>query len=298
MNVLGRFLTGHGYGGAQLVHPENFFRMPIVANGKASDLIIDTGAPITVIFRGNLGKLGLTETETKESVGGAFGNSRERFGLTTIHSLTMGNCTVLNLPVAVASDNEGRGIFRRYGSSGGLFGLREMFKYGSVLDLGNRLLFVRPDGPSKDIGRAVKSILTAEGYTSVDLEIVKAHLRVAGSVNGLACHFIVDTGAFLTSIDREAAYKARIGGTRTDMVAEGMGQSGGEVSVARFPSLRIGSYEIKNASAAVVAMSKEILGSGTELEAAGLLGAEYLGMNSAIFDFNSETLYLKAKSNQ
>ncbi len=295
LDPLGRFLAGHGYGGAQLVHLQNFFRVPIVSNGKAGDLIIDTGAPFSVVFRGSLGKLGLTETETQQSVHGAFGRGRERFGLTTIHSLTMGNCTLLNMPVAVASDNEGRGIFRRYGSSDGLFGLREMLKYGSILDLGNRLLFVRPNGPSKDSAQAVKSILAAEGYTAVDLAIARSHLRVAGSVNGLACHFIVDTGAFFTLIDRDAAYKARIGGTRTELAAEGIGRSGGQVSIARFPSLRIGSYEIANASAAVVALDAEIVGRGTALETAGLLGAEYLGMNSAVFDFNSGTLYLKPK---
>jgi predicted aspartyl protease len=207
LNSLGQFLAERGYGGAQLVHPGNFFRVPINSNGKAGDLLIDTGAPTSLIFRGCLGKLGLTATETKESVGGAFGKGREHFGITTIHSLTMGNCTLLNLPVAVASDNEGRGIFRRYGSSG-IFGLREMVKYGAILDLGNRLLFVRSNGPSKEIAGAIKSILTAQGYTTVDLGMAKSHLRVSGAINRLPCHFLVDTGAFLTTIDREAAAKA------------------------------------------------------------------------------------------
>jgi hypothetical protein len=89
--------------------------------------------------------------------------------------------------------------------------------------------------------------------------------------------------------------KARIGGVHTHGVAEGIGRSGGAVSAARFPTLRIGGYEIKNASAAVVVFNPEILGRGTDLEVAGLLGAEYLSQNSAAFDFNSGTLYLKPK---
>jgi predicted aspartyl protease len=295
LNSLGQFLAGRGYGGAQLVHPGNFFRVPINSNGKAGDLLIDTGSPTSLIFRGSLRKLGLTATETDESVHGAFGKGREHVGLTTIHSFTMGNCTLLNLPVTVASDNEGRGIFRHYGSSDGIFGLREMVKYGAILDLGSRLLFVRPNGPSKEIAGAVKSILAAQGYTAVDLAIAKAHLRVSGAINGLPSHFLVDTGAFLTTIDREAAAKAQIGGVRTQFVAEGIGRSGGTVSIAKFPSLRIGTYEIKNASAAVIKLDTEMLARGTDAETAGLLGAEYLGRNSAVFDFNSGALYLKPK---
>jgi predicted aspartyl protease len=292
LGALGQFLARHGYGGAQLVHPENSYRLPINSNGKPGDLLVDTGASTSLIFRGSLGKLGLVATETEHAVHGAFGKGREHFGLTTIHSLTMGNCTLLNMPVAVASDNEGRRTFR----SDGLFGLREMVRYGAVLDLGNRLLFVRPNGPSKEIGAAVRSILTAQSYTPVKLMPLRSHIHVAGAISGMACHFVVDTGAFLTAIDRDAAAKARIGGYRTAVTAHGLGRSSGEVRAAKFPGLRIGDYEIKRASATVIKLDDEVVGRGTSAEDAGLLGAEYLGQNSAVFDFNSGTLYLKAKA--
>lgn len=296
LGTLGQFLARHGYGGAQLVHPENSYRLPINSNGKPGDLLVDTGASTSLIYRASLGKLGLIATETEQAVHGAFGKGREHFGLTTIHSLTMGNCTLLNMPVAVASDNEGRGIFRRYGSSDGLLGLREMLRYGAVLDLGNRLLFVRPNGPSKEIGAAVRSILTSQGYTPVKLVPLRSHVHVAGAINGMPCRFIVDTGAYLTAIDRDAAAKARIGGYRTQVTAQGLGRSGGEVRAAKFPGLRIGDYEIKRASATVIKLDDEVTGRGTGAEDAGLLGAEYLGQNSAVLDFNSGTLYLKAKT--
>lgn len=296
LTPLGRFLTARGYGGAQFVQHDNFFRLPINSNGKAGDLIIDTGASTTLIFRGSLGKLGLTAESTQHAVKGAFGAGRETLGLTTIGSFTMGNCTVQNLPVAVASDHEGSGIFRRYGSSDGLFGLREMVKFGAVLDLGNRLLYIQPKGPSNQVAATVRSILSAQGYTAVPLKIHRSHLRVAGAMNGWPCTFIVDSGAYVTSIDRESARKARIGALRTEATARGLGKSGGAVSLATFPNLRIGTYGIKRASAAVINLNAEILGRGTDSEAAGFLGVEYLGKNSAVFDFNSLTLFLKPKS--
>ena len=295
LGALGQFLASHGYGGAQLVHPGNYFRLPINSNGKPGDLLVDTGASTSLIYRASVSKFGVTVTETDQAVRGAFGKGHERFGRTTIPSLTMGNCVLVNMRVAVASDNEGRGIFRRYGSSDGLFGLREMMAYGAVLDLGNRLLFVRPSGPSKAIGATVKSILTSQGYTPVKLVTLRSHLHAAGSINGMDCQFIVDTGAILTGIDSEAADKARIGGYRTETVADGVGPSGGEVRLAKFPRLRIGEYDIKNASATVIKFDGEVVGRGTDTQDAGLLGVEYLGQNSAVFDFNLEMLYLKAK---
>lgn len=295
LGALGQFLASRGYGGAQLVHPGNLFRLPINSNGKAGDLVVDTGASTSLIYRASLNKLGLTVTETEHAVHGAFGKGREKFGRTTIQSLTMGNCVLLNMPVVVASDKEGRGVFRRYGSSDGLLGLREMVSYGAVLDLGNRLLFVRPNGPSKEIGAGVRSILTSQGYTPVKLVTLRSHIHADGAINGMPCNFVVDTGAYLTAIDREAAAKARIGGYRTEVVADGLGPSGGEIRLAKFPSLRIGTYEIKSASATVVKFDSEVIGRGTDTEDAGLLGAEYLGQNSAVFDFNSSMLYLKGK---
>jgi predicted aspartyl protease len=296
LNALGQFLSIHGYGGAQLVRIENFYRIPINFNGKPGDLIIDTGAPTSVIFRESVKKLALTETRTEMRVGGAFGKGAEFFGKATIHSFTMGNCTLMNVPVAIASDRQGSGMFRQYGSSDGLFGLHEMVQYGAILDLGNRLLFVRPAGPSSEIAAAIKSILLGRGYTAVDLSVARSYLRVSASINGWPCHLLVDTGAFVTAIDTSAATKARIGGVRTELVAQGVGKSSSRISIARFPSLRVGNYEIKSASAAVLKLNSDLLAVGTDLEMAGLLGVEYLGKNSAVFDFNSGTLYLKAQS--
>jgi hypothetical protein len=45
----------------------------------------------------------------------------------------------------------------------------------------------------------------------------------------------------------------------------------------------------------VIGLDGEMLGRGTAAETVGLLGAEYLGRNSAVLDFNSGTLYLKPR---
>jgi predicted aspartyl protease len=299
LNALGSFLTSRGYGGGQFVRHLNTFRLPIISNSKAGDLMIDTGAPTSVIFRQSLGKLSLTESQTEDSVGGAFGKGQERFGRAVVHSLTTGNCALQNVPVAVTNEIRAGGWYRRYGSSDGLFGLREMVGFGGVLDIGNRLLFLNPRGRSGDLGGPIRSLLTSQGYTPISLKLIGSHLYVAAVVNGAACNLIVDTGAGFTCFDRAFASKAKIGGKPSALVVEGLGKSGArEAQVATFPSLRIGDYEVKNASAAVVELHPEMVGKGTTAEAAGLLGADYLGLNSAVFDFNSLTLFLREKKPQ
>ena len=146
LDALGLYLSKEGYGGAQLVHPENFYYLPIQFNGKRGNLLIDTGAPASLIFRQSLKTLGLTESKTKVPVSGAFGSSRQFFGLTTIKALTVGNCTLTNVPVTVARGTGGD-MFSR-SRSNGLLGLRELIKFGAVLDLPNRLVYLRPSRPS------------------------------------------------------------------------------------------------------------------------------------------------------
>ena len=151
LTTLDQYVVAHGYGGAQFILHENAYRLPIVANGKAGDLTIDTGAPTSVVFKAAVKKFGLSEEGTDMAVHGAFGKGTEKLGLTSVHQLAMGNCKLMNVKAVVLSDPDSGGLYRRYGLSDGLFGLREMLKYGAVLDISNNLLLVHPGGQVKSI---------------------------------------------------------------------------------------------------------------------------------------------------
>src|ERR1700736_718158 len=64
LDALGAYLVTHGYGGAQLVESSQYFHVPVVVNGKPAHLLLDTGAPTSLIFRWSLKRLDLTETKT------------------------------------------------------------------------------------------------------------------------------------------------------------------------------------------------------------------------------------------
>jgi predicted aspartyl protease len=296
LNALDSYVVSHGYGGAQFIQYRNTYRLPIIANGKAGDLTIDTGAPSSVIFKATLKKFALNQEGTDIAVHGAFGKGTEKFGLTSIHQLAMGNCTLMNVRAAVVSDPDSGGLYRMYGLSDGLFGLREMLKYGAVLDISNHLLLVHPGGKVKGIAEGIRSILTKQGYTPVELTVIGGHLQVSAVVNGTPCRLVVDTGAFLTVLDQQFARTAHLGGYDTGQYARGFGTKAQPIRVSQFPEFKIGDFMIRNASVTVTELDPELLGGDGKASSVGLLGAEYLGMHGAIFDFNSGTLYLRPKT--
>ncbi|MEO5717841.1 MAG: aspartyl protease family protein, partial [Chthoniobacterales bacterium] len=277
LNTLDQYVVAHGYGGAQFIQIDNTYRLPIIANGKAGDLTIDTGSPSAVVFQAVMKKFGLAREETNRAVHGAFGKGTEKVGRTSIAQLAMGNCTLLNVKAAVISEPGGSGLYRQYGATDGLFGLREMLNYGAVLDISNHLLLVNPRGQTKSISGGVRSILTKQGYTPVDLTIKDGHLHVAAVINGTPCRLVVDTGAFLTVIDEGFARQARLGGYNTGAYAQGFGTKARPIQVSQFPEFKIGDFMIKNVAVTITTLDPELLGGGVKNAAVGLLGADYLG---------------------
>ena len=290
LDALGLYLAKNGYGGAQLLQLGNFFHLPIQSSGKPGNLVVDTGSPSTLIFRSSLKGLNLTESKTAKRVSGAFGRSGDVYGLTTIKTLTAGNCTLTNMPVAIASGSADSSFSRAH--SNGLLGLRELIKFGAVLDLRNHLVYLRPPRPGNSVGSGIKSILSGQGYTVVPLLLKDNHVFVAGALNGVPCYFIVDTGGYVTAFDIDFVTRAKLKVAGTRLVAESFGGRT-PVGITTFPSLRIGNYEIKNGSASVARLNPEVLRSHFEI--AGLIGVEYLAINRAIFDFVSGTMYLRPR---
>lgn len=290
LDSVGSFLTRHGYGGAQLVSSGQFFHLPIVSEGNPANLVVDTGTPATLIFRSSVKRLRLSETLTKAQVSGAFGQGQEHYGVAIMRSFHAGNCTIENIPVAIAPDLT---ALNPYGRPNGLLGLRELMKFGAVLDLAHHMVYLHPTPLPDDLSRDLRTMLEGHGWTPVTMTVTTRHLRVAGEANDKPCHFLVDTGAFVTALDRGFAEAAKISTRPTRVTAHGFGRGASGVGLATFGSLWIGNYQIKQPSASVLELDSRMLARGTMSEVAGLLGVDYLAMNSAIIDFVSGTLYLR-----
>jgi hypothetical protein len=110
--TLAGFLNRQGLAGAKLERRfGNHLFLPVSINNRRAALLIDTGSPHTVIDVNSVNSFGLTVEKTDSNVGGLFGRSWERYGTSKVKNIALGNCTVTNVPVAIAdiSDmNRGR----------------------------------------------------------------------------------------------------------------------------------------------------------------------------------------------
>src|SRR5438874_12121382 len=77
---LAAFMVSQGFGGAKLQRRfENHLFVPVTINSRRAALMVDTGAPFTLIDKSSVAKLGLKVEKTNARVGGVFGYGSERF---------------------------------------------------------------------------------------------------------------------------------------------------------------------------------------------------------------------------
>ncbi len=92
-------LSKQGLAGAKLERRYgNHLFVPVSINNHPGALMIDTGSPNTLIDRNSVNTFGLTVEKTDSTVGGLFGRTWEREGVSKVKSIAMGNCVLTNVP--------------------------------------------------------------------------------------------------------------------------------------------------------------------------------------------------------
>jgi len=270
--------------------------------------MIDTGSPNTVIDANSVNTFGLTVDKTDSNVGGLFGRTWERFGTSKVKSIAMGNCTVTNVPVAIADfssfnrDRSGPATGSHISDSksaahiNGLLGTNEMLKFGMIVDCTRQMLYVNPTGRSPAVSQGLASYLGSRGFTRVPMRLnANHHFDVEGAMNGHSTRFIVDTGSANTLIDTQVAVKS--GTDVTALAGYGADGAGGlveGVNRTAVKDLAIGNFKLANAEVVVAHVSKDILLSNSAAESnAGVLGEEYLSSNFAVIEVGGMALYLR-----
>jgi len=307
--TLAGFLAKQGLGGAKLERRVgNHLFVPVSINNRRAALMIDTGSPNTVIDANSVNTFGLTVDKTDSNVGGLFGRTWERFGTSKVKSIAMGNCTVTNVPVAIADfssfnrDRSGPATGSHISDSksaahiNGLLGANEMLKFGMIVDCTRQMLYVNPNGRSPAVSQGLASYLGSRGFTRVPMRLnANHHFDVEGAMNGHSTRFIVDTGSANTLIDTQVAVKSGTGVTAlAGYGADGAGGLVEGVNRTAVKDLAIGNFKLANAEVVVAHVSKDILLSNSAAESnAGVLGEEYLSSNFAVIDVGGMALYLR-----
>jgi predicted aspartyl protease len=307
--TLTAFLSKQGLAAAKLERRfGNHLFVPVSINNRRAALMIDTGSPMTVIDRNSVNTFGLAVEKTGSSVGGLFGRSWERFGTSKAKAIAMGNCTLTNVPVAIADFSD----FNRNRSGpatgshiadskalahiNGLLGANEMVKFGMIVDCTRQMLYVNPNGRSPSVSQSLAGFLAGRGFTRIPIRLnANDHFDVQGALNGHATRFIVDTGSANTLIDTQIAVRSGTGVTA--MAGVGAGGAGGlleGVNRTGVKELAIGNFKLANAEVVVAHVSNDILLSKSATESnAGVLGQEYLSSNFAVIDMGGLALYLR-----
>ena len=307
--TLSGFLSKQGLAGAKLERRfGNHLFVPVSINNRRGALMIDTGSPNTVIDVNSVNTFGLTVEKSGSNVGGLFGRSWERFGTSKVKSIAMGNCTVTNVPVAIAdfsnfnSDRSGPATGSHIADSNalahinGVLGAREMVKFGMIIDCTRQMLYVNPNGRNSAVSQSLASFLAGRGFTRIPIRLnANDHFDVEGALNGHATRFILDTGSTNTLIDTQVAVKSGTGVTA--LAGYGAGGAGGMVEGINrtgVKELAIGNFKLANAEVVVAHVSKDVLLSNSAAESnAGVLGQEYLASNFAVIDMGGMALYLR-----
>ena len=270
------FLEHEGFGGAPLQRRfGNHLFVNCLINGQRTALMIDSGCPITLINRSSAHKLGLRIQETKRYIGGVTGDA-ERYGVSTVGSLAMGNCKFANVPVEVANEDQINLIARPH--LDGLFGAHEMSKFGMIIDCARQMIYVNPKGPSASASQNLAQFLASRGFSRIPMRFnPEHHLEVDAALNGHPARLIVDTGSGFSLISAPvAAASGASMSSRISFHGEGIGY---------IKQMTLGNLVVNNAEVAVGNVAKFV--------GAGLLGEEYLSWNFGIVDVGGMNLYLR-----
>jgi len=253
-------------------------------NGRRTALMIDTGSPRTLIDRGTADALGLFVRPTSVPVGGVWGRKPERYGVSQLATLTMGNCTFKDVPITVADEsdiNKGRGRHLD-----GLFGAHEMSKFGIIVDCTRQMIYVNPRGPSAAMTQKLAAFLGSKGFVRIPMTFnAQNHLTIEAALNGHPTRLIVDTGSSTTLLASTIARQDAVSLSPLNIKLHDKTAGIVPVNIGHVQQLTLGDLKIPNAEVVVANVSQMV--------GAGLLGEEYLSWNFGIVDVGGMNLYLR-----
>ena len=202
--ALKTFLEREGYGGTSLQRRlGNHLYVTTLINGNRTALVVDTGCPFTLLDRSSARKIGLGVQETKSYIMGVHGDT-ERFGVSKLATLGMGNCTFQNVPVQVADESELNVYARPH--LDGLFGAHEMAKFGMIIDCTRQMMYVNPKGPPTATSVKLAQFLGGRGFVRIPMHFNPGHhLEIDAAINGHPVRLTIDTGASTTLLSAPVA---------------------------------------------------------------------------------------------
>jgi aspartyl protease len=260
--------------------------VPVSINGSSQTWwIVDTGAPACDIDPAFSQKLGLPVTQER----GFKITKINNFDIGTFHCDGIG-CFVR--PIGELKELKLRGAQGAFEKTG-VVGVNLLAKYGALINCRTQQIFLSPAG---NLGTS-RQKYEAMGFTYVPLVLTASNrLELIGTIGGTTCSFIIDTGAFATTLDESirSSSKVPFWETTAKMGSPFHDFKNASVSYGTAPDFKIGNYDAKGTK--LTFANLHLAERGLTHRFGGIMGMDFLYFRSAIIDVGGRALYLKPYS--
>lgn len=261
--------------------------VPVKINGHELKLLIDTGAPFTLISRQAADRCDLEMEKETTPTRGVNGIADENAGLAKINSFTIAGVELNPAPVVVSKFH-----FQYLFGNGfdGLLGLATM-KINNVLVGYAPHLFCF--SPFKIASYRFGQRLRAGGYNAIDLSLNVNRYFVPLTINGKTVNSVIDTGTQYTVVSLDFAQRQRLTVIPSRLFSSGMDGNYIDGKVVRPAQISIASHPVPPVAIAASPLAvflehKSIPGA----EANALLGLDLMSRFSPVIDTGNNRLYL------
>ena len=163
-----------------------------------------------------------------------------------------------------------------------MIGLDVLARYGAIINIRAGKIFFSPTGNLKMSRQGYEQM----GFTYVPLALTGGRLVVNGTIGGVECAFMIDTGAPFTLLEESVRRRANIPFNRLGAITLPF-ISGGtfRTKSGSAGEFKIGDYDAKGATLCFSAFDPRPF--------AGIIGIDFLYYRSALIDIGGRALYLK-----
>jgi predicted aspartyl protease len=278
--------------------PLNKMIVSVRINGYPAKLLVDTGASQIILdknvaesagirpFQRALNQVRFSVPSQVFTMGSEINGQLLPVGLA--QNITAGSMNFGNNPVALRDSSHSGGTGA--GRVDGILGLDILLRYKAVVNCRTKLIFFKVDRARRT---NLSAIAASEKFARIPMQREEnGVLTVLCSIRGQPARLLVDTGAFVTTLDEAFVKALGIGSEPTRISAQfGRGESK-PISAAKINDLHIGAFKVPSGKLGVARLPNFALRQGNS-RIAGILGMDTLYIHHAIIDLDSLNLFLK-----
>lgn len=301
--ALAQSRTLDGYEAVPLTRgPQNHLFVQGSVNGEAATFLVDTGAESSFLQADRAERLGVRLSGAEASTG------KRSFPVGSANDLRVGRMALGSTTFSIYRAAQLGGPVPGPGgrAADGILGRDVLRRYKAAINCRAQQLFLKGDA-ARSLN--VAAVARAQGFTAIRIEETRRGLTVPCLIRGRPGRLLLDTGAFLSGLDDDAARLLGLSGQPSRATVRRFDGRVQPLQLAQVDDLNIGGVAIPPQKIVVADLFtrkqlRAVSGIGRiEFYSAragargdriyGLLGSELLAIHQAIIDLDTLTLFMK-----